>query len=384
MPNEEQWQVSAEAREHTRGNKPERSEAYRHAGLIGDNRLRRLMSVAATHYDPAGDPTKPGAVEGTKLYNMILQNESTETLTRAIHSQQPQTQSYFVGDPAARSDISGLKALKKMEDMIIRPAPIIYVFGEPGSGKTNISLLFSQLWKREHEGGEIGTNIRTLEQKDDWLPNYGTLNDWLGENIQEIDGGGQTRADDTNPKLFVFDEASSHASGRGKAGYEAGEKLGPLVYKIRKASAGIIIIGHDGKDVHPAIRTLATVVQRYRGEMKKATVWEDVKDRQGRGKIMELAGVPQTDWNYDDGEATSWSWDSPNATNEKLTQKEAQQQAIALAEEMTTEQVRQFAASMAAEDNGLSQEKVGELIGNASRGKPYSQQWVYKWMSELN
>lgn len=378
--NEEKWQVSAETREFTRGNKPEHPEAHRHAGLIGDDRLRRTLTAMATHYDPAhGDPAQ---VENTALYKMMLRNGATETLTRAIHGNQHQTQSYFVGDPGARSDISGLRAIHGLTDMIVRAAPIVYIFGEPGSGKTNFSLLLAQLWKREYEDAEIATNIRTLEQSDRWIPNYGALRSWLDENTTSIDGGGETRADDANPRLFIFDEASSHASGRGKSGAEAGAKLGPLVYKIRKANAGLIIIGHDGRDVHPSVRTLATVIQRYRGEVKRASIYEDVKDREGRGKIMELSGIPQTDWTYDDGEATSWSWGSNEAQTVTMTKAKAEKHAEDMAETMTTEQVRRFAAALDEQDNGLTQAQIGEVIGRAHRGEPYSQRWTSKWSAE--
>ena len=378
--NEEKWQVAAESREFTRGNKPEQPEPHRHAAIVGDDGLRRSLTAMATHYDPRDND--PATVEETKLYRMMLRNGATETLTRAVHGGQHQTQSYFVGDPGARSDISGLRAITRLQDMIVRAAPIVYIFGEPGSGKTNFSLLLGQLWKREYEDAEIATNIRTLEQSDRWIPSYGGLVEWLGENVESIEGGGETRAEDANPRLFIFDEASSHASGRGKAGAEAGEKLGPLVYKIRKANAGLIIIGHDGRDVHPAVRTLATVIQRYRGEVKRATVYEDVKNREGRGKIMDLAGIPQTDWNYDDGEATSWSWGSTQEETVTMTQAEAMQEAEDLASEMNTEQVRRFAAALTIQDNGLTQDDIGEVIGKVHRGEPYSQRWVSKWKRE--
>jgi energy-coupling factor transporter ATP-binding protein EcfA2 len=338
----------------------------------------------AERYDPqqvARDGEMlPAQVEDTRLYSMLLGYEATDTLNQAVHNGDSQTQSYFVGDPAARSDISGLAAIEQLRDIVCQMAPIVYIFGEPGSGKTSFSLLLSQLWKRAYPDGELASNIRTWEEADEWLPDYGSLRSWLDEQIDQMEEGGTTRAEDSNRRLFVFDEASSHASGRGSDGYEAGQKLGPLVYKIRKASCGLIIIGHDGKDVHPAVRTLATVVQRYRRELKRATLYEDVQNREGVGQIMELNGVPDTDYHYDDGEATSWSWES-----EQQRQQERQQEIREAAEDLQDQTVREMAARLAQDDScDLSFREIGEAIGEAHRGEPFAQSWVSKWADRVD
>lgn len=382
--NRADWQAAAESREWIRGNKPEDPEPYYHTGLVEDDRIRRILTRIQQAYDPDGDDELPGDVRETEIYRRLLRAGATESMTRAIYDGRPVAQSYMVGDPAARSDISGIKAIEELRTVILRSAPIVYIFGEPGSGKTNFALLLTQLWKREYGAdAEVGTNIRTWDESDRWIPNYGRLRNWLEQQIDNIEGGGETRAEDADPRLFVFDEASSHASGRGAQGAEAGEKLGPLVYKIRKANAGIIIIGHDGRDVHPAVRTLSTVVQRYRGEMKRATVWEDVKNREGRGKIMDLKGIPETDYSYDDGEATSWSWEDTRSVEDELVpESRAESMAVDIAEQMTTEQVRRFAAKLASGDYGLTQKEIGESIGEAYRGEKFSQDWVSKWKGE--
>jgi hypothetical protein len=62
-----------------------------------------------------------------------------------------------------------------------------------------------------------------LQEKDEWIPSYPDLMDWMKQDEEAVLNGGGTR------KLFIFDEASSHASGRGKDGYQAGQKLGPMV-----------------------------------------------------------------------------------------------------------------------------------------------------------
>jgi len=376
---------SAVAREHSRQNLEDRDpEEYPHAGVVGSHRVRRLLDALTDYYDPevaartveGTDPEQlPPRIEDTRLYEMLIGREATETLTRSIHNGDEQTQSYFAGAPDQTRDVSGLGAITELEEHVGRSAPIIYIFGEPGSGKTNFGLLLSQLWMREHPEGEIGSNIRTWQECDRWIPRYPELDEWLGENLEEMDSGGTTQAEDANHRLFVFDEASSHASGRGKQGYEAGKLLGPLIYKIRKTRAGLIIIGHDGRDVHPAVRTLATVVERNRGEVKKATLWEDVKDREGRGKIMDLSGIPETDYRYDDGEATSWSWDT-----EEEDEGVDIERVESMAEDMAEREVKKLGARLAAEDwIELTQEEIGRALGEAYRGEPFHQNTVSGW-----
>lgn len=378
--------VSAELRETVNGNKPQRLEAHKHTARAGDDLTRKLLSYLVTHYDPHVAAAQydeiepqdmPSQADACRLFRDVLGIEETETLSRAVHQGDVQTQSAAVGDPAAQSDISGLKAIQELIDLLAIPAPIIYIFGEPGSGKTNFALLLAQLWQREQgDDATIGSNIRTWEEADEWHPSYGSLRSRLDEQTKQLPEGGITAHEDASPYLFVFDEASSHASGRGEDGYEAGMKLGPLVYKIRKAQAGLVIIGHDGKDVHPAVRTLATVVERYRGEVKKATVYEDVVERQGRNEIMSLTGIPQTDMVYDDKEATSWEWhDEP--TEEDAIEARALEMAEDLAQEMTDDEREKYAYRMYTADwMDLSQMDVAKVFGR-------DQSWVSRVKDRL-
>lgn len=387
----EKWLAAASMREWTQGRgATDPDEVHPHVGLVDDQDVRRLLSTLAEHYSPeaaarsAGDDYSPedfpARVEQTKLWRTLLRRHATETGTKAVRSGDTQTQSYFVGDPGQRADVSGMQAIETIRDLVDRPAPILYIFGAPGSGKTNVGLLLAEVWSRVHDDGLLASNIRSWQEQDDWLPTYGALRAWLGEATEDIDGG-TTRREDARPRLFVFDEASSHASGRGGQGLETGKKLGPLVYQIRKSRAGLVIIGHDGRDVHPAVRTLATVVQKPRQEVKRATLWEDVKDREGRGLIDRLTGIPETSFTYDDGEATSWSWaEVEDEDDDRLTLDQAE----SMAEDMVEDEQRRLAAALSAADwLDLSNSEIGQVIGLAARGEPYDRTWVSKWKRRI-
>ena len=363
----ETWRAALHSREHVRGNKKHTPETYPHAGLVSDDRTRELLSHLADHYDPGEcDREMPARVTETRLWQSILGRSSTETLTGAVRESNGSTMSYFVGSPGSEADISGIKAIQKLRDIIGVEAPIIYIKGEPGSGKTNIALLLGQLWEREQDGEtEIASNIRSLQRQDRWIERYSELEQWAQQGVKELPDGGTTLKSDAPRRLYIFDEASSHAHGSGTEGYNAATLLGPLVKKIRKGNAGLIIIGHDGKDVAPSVRVLAKVVERYVENKKRATVYHSIRERQGVDEIVSLSGVPQTDWSYDDKEATRFIWDL------KDPEQETQDAARELADEMVESEHKRLAAEMFLSDqHSLSQREIGRLIGD------YSQSWV--------
>lgn len=373
---------AAAAREHARGQVSQSPDEQEHGPLIGKSRVRKLLTKMKEYYDPRiatetieGDhdvSEMPPTVEDTQLWNEIMHQESTETAARAVYQGRDETLSYISGAPQFSKDISGLSAIEELRDIMGRQAPLVYIFGPPGSGKTNFALLLAQLYKRKHETAILGSNIRSWEESDKWIPNYSTLDTWLSEAVIEQQDGQKRRDDDARNRLFVFDEASSHASGRGKQGYEAGQKLAPMVYQIRKSNAAAIIIGHDGKDVIPPVRELATVVQRFRGELKRAVLWQDVRNRQGEGKIAEITGIPETDYSYNDGEASYWEFDSADADEAK------QEDIEAAARDLEMETLRRLAARLVEADNDMFQSEIGEALGLAHKDEPFTQAWVAK------
>jgi hypothetical protein len=365
------WEAALEAREWVRGRKPDEPEPHSHAGLVDDEQVRDLLSHLANHYNPrAVDADMPANVEDTRLWNLLLSTASTETVQAAVREGRSSTLSFGVGDPARRSDVSGIKAIQQIEGVMDKEAPIVYLAGEPGSGKTNFALLLAQIWSRiqEREGRsyQLASNIRTWEEQDSWIERFSRLEEWATEYVEDLPDGGSTLRDGAPRKLYVFDEASSHAMGIGEQGYQTAMLLGPLVKKIRKGNAGLIIIGHDGKDVAPAVRVLAVFIRRYVENIKRATLYRNIRNRQGEDKIVDVRGVPQTDFTYDDKEATRFVWDLDGDLDDEVLDAAAD-----LAEDAIEDDRRRVAAQLYLNDSlDASQTDIARAMGD------YSQSWV--------
>jgi hypothetical protein len=308
--------TAAQFREYQEGHGQRQPDVHDHTGLVRDERVSRYLAVLSEVYDPGEHAERPEQLPGRAQELAVVQRmrrtAGTETAREALASGDMPTLKHLTGDAGQRADVSGLKAIEQLKATVTGPASMFYVWAEPGTGKTNFALLLAQLWKRER-GSEalLASNIRTLRETDEWVDPEGDVRSgWLssfGELEEWIQQDGDPLSNEQQPKLFIFDEASSSAGGSGSSGYETKQKMGPLAYKIRKYGGALIVIGHDGKDVHPLIRELGTAV--HKESKKAATFYDDVKNRKGVGEQLAVEGIPPTDYRYDDKEPTAWSWE---------------------------------------------------------------------------
>ncbi|WP_224268566.1 hypothetical protein [Haloprofundus salinisoli] len=304
----------AQYREHQDGYGVRDPDSYPFAGIVRDERVSRYMAVTASHYDPEAmnRPGKmPAEAKDLREMQQLQRIAATETARTALDAGDMPTLKHLTGDQQQRADVSGLKAIGKVDDLITGPAPVIVVLGEMGKGKTDFACLLGQRWL-EHQSQDalIGTNIQSLQEKkrwvddegdvqDGWIPNYGTLMEWVKQD-------GDPLCHSQRPKLFFGDEFSSAASGVGAQGYETRMKMAPLVYKIRKYGGCLIYIAHGERSIHPLLWRVGTIVKKV--SKKKAIVADSIKGGQIADIQFEIEGIPPTDWRFNTKEASSWSW----------------------------------------------------------------------------
>jgi hypothetical protein len=352
----------AQFREHIDGHGQRDPDAAPHAGIIQDGKVSRYLAVLDAVYDPAEWARRPAEMPGTsdRLSHVeeLRTVGATETGRTAIEGGDMPTLKLLTGDTNQRADISGIKAIGRVDELVGGPAPVLTVLGEMGAGKTEFAKLLGQRWSRLYPDGIVASNIRTLEKvdrwtdqagrdRDGWIANYPNLKEWLRQD-------GDPLQNDQTRKLFIADEMSSAASGTGKQGHQTRTKLGPLIFKIRKWGGSLIIIGHDESSIHPLAWRLGTIVKKE--AKKKATLWNRIRNGKLKDKVGDpIEGIPASDWGANDKEASSWSWTRATEEEPEISEEEVKRVAIYTA--------------IRAKEQGLSDRDAADYV-------PYSRTWV--------
>ena len=288
----------------------ENDAVHPHAAEVERPTTRRTLTAVRGAFERAerrgwikGGWPESGRIDDLRAVRAIRAHHATERSAEAIRAGDGKTLRAMIGSQEDPPDLSSLRTIQTIKDVLTGDAALTYVFGHMGNGKSFAASLFAEIWKSEMgERAEVASNTRTIDAAR-YLGTWGELQDWMIEDEEIVLAG------DARPKLFIFDEASSVASGRGKDGYEASTKLATMCYKIRKYGGMLIIIGHDGKDVHPAVREMC--VAFHKTGTKTGQFFRDVKNRKGHDPItdpLEGIPVPSPEWQPNTYDTANWSW----------------------------------------------------------------------------
>jgi len=291
-----------------------------HAGEVNRQSTRRFLTALENAYQRAArlgwiDSDWPEDVKDTDLYRSIRRNQDTEAFDNRVSEGDYAQLRAHTGSQRDEVDVSGWRDIERIREVVTERHLRLYIYGEPGNGKTRAGCLVARHWLEEMQENTassdldpvILTNIRSLAAQQDsciWVSNWPELQEMMSTEMDDI------LNETTRPFLFLFDEASSQAAGRGKKGHEASTKLATLVYKIRKYGGAIVSIGHDGKDLHPAVRELCIALEKT--DKKVARFYRSVKNRSGVDPITpEITGWPDSMWTPNDKDPAPWSWSDP-------------------------------------------------------------------------
>ncbi|NUC74775.1 hypothetical protein HTZ84_21160 [Haloterrigena sp. SYSU A558-1] len=258
------------------------------AGLL-DKEVIDFLVAFEENYQPQ-DLDDPHYAHETERYQRIVKKNVSKNLRRAIRDGDKEVIAHALGVVEQTTSISPIKLIERLRRWIVREAGVTYLAGHMGVGKTDFSLLLGEIWESNTEG-EVASNIKSCKQTKT-IVRQDDLTDWLES------GSGD--------KLFIFDEASSHATGYSHDASVVVKQLSSMIKLIRKNDGSIIIIGHTGKDLHPDIRRLADYVEKE--SKKELAVFETVEEAEGQDEKFDLDGIPPTSWTYDTKEASSWEW----------------------------------------------------------------------------
>jgi len=322
MTDEQDVYSAQQYREHQEDHGVRAPHSHEHGGITRDAKVSRYLSTVATHYDPmeADRPGEmPGHYEDLDETEDILGMEATETARKALENGDMADLKHLTGDQNEQADISGLKAIGKIDDVIDSPAPVVVVLGEMGAGKTDFSGLIGQRAASRADGEvKIASNIKTLkettewtdadgEKRDGWVPNFPLFKEWMEQDGDPVNNR-------QSVKIFIGDEFSVSAGGQGANGYQTATKLAKAIYLCRKYRVTLVLIAHGPKSVHPLAWRVGTIVKKL--SKKKAIIAERISNNQVADVTAELEGVPPTDWRFNTADTAPWSWSRSTDTDE--------------------------------------------------------------------
>jgi hypothetical protein len=273
--------LGGQTRELSKTDQKTQLEVFEEAGILDTEQAEFLQGIQRYNAD-AGE---------NKNYRRILKKNSSTNLRKAIKNSNLTLLSHFTGIQDNSVNMSQVEKYERLRNWIDRTAGITYIAGHMGTGKTDFAILLSQVWKQINSEGEVASNISS-HRASKTITSQADLLEWIQEDGE---------------KLFVFDEASSHASGYIKDKMKVEKYFSSLVKFIRKNQGKLIIIGHTGKDIHPDIRRLSNYIQKE--SKKEAKVYESVENGEGETQKFKLENIPACSEEFDTREESSWKWD---------------------------------------------------------------------------
>jgi hypothetical protein len=290
---------------------PDDLKAIRQAGILPPE-VSEILATVENHYDPQfmENPEEwPSRAENTEKYERILRRWTSKILSKAVHNGHDRVINRFLGIVEEETSIDGVQVMLRFIKWVSSEAGVFYLAGHMGTGKTDFGLLMLEVFHRNLEDSErgvkIATNIKSTAEHHDhveFIDNQPGLQGWLE------DGG--------EYKMFLFDEASSHASGYSGDASKVTRQFRSMIRLIRKNNGSMVIVGHDGKDLHPTVRELADYVEKQ--DKKDAAAFESVNDREGEDKKFDLSEIPETNLWYNTKEASTWEWASDGEDGKTL------------------------------------------------------------------
>jgi hypothetical protein len=337
----------------------DRGDVPRVGGLVRDEALRDHLGFAEHSYSKHSKSDEPEFWE-IRQAERLLRKGAGDTATTAVRNGNISQLSYIRGNLEHDNDISGLNAVRKLESWLCESeaAKLVYMVGHMGEGKSDFATQSFQVvnhyWNRVNQ--TIPDRVPVSELPDSMAREPETSNPWgiasqipesshmanveepqepfvslstktvrFGSNmdIKTPDGEPNVRlitdfddlvswaeGHDSDDELwFILDEASTHLTAQsGENAQVVAEVMGPFVKRMRKLGVSMIIIGHDGRDIAPAVRVLCDFVKKP--SKKHIEFYKSVEKRNPVGHMFELDGVPSTDWDFDTNDMAEWSWGS--------------------------------------------------------------------------
>jgi hypothetical protein len=161
------------------------------------------------------------------------------------------------------------------------PAPIIFVTGRMGKGKTDFSLLLCELALQNRWVKQVATNIRVFDSRFVHITSLPELSNWLKL--------------DRRKKLYVFDEASSNISRRTPM-TKLNRQIIDLAFKLRKYRGHLILVAVSRGVVDSTFEAIPDLVL---GEFQKLSKDKAILSTQLFDDAIIFHNIPRTTVQFD-------------------------------------------------------------------------------------
>ena len=223
-------------------------EAHPHAGLVPDADARELLNTLATAFDPDAHAGLD-SVEESELYQTVLRNEATDTLTDAVEAGNVSQMQYAVGMVNHEKDAESGSYRRWLHSTLVSEASVLFVTGGMGAGKTDWAFSGADEWHMVTRG-RIVTNVESAAKKNDHVEYVGTY-----EEVETL------FKESTDDFYLLIDETGQGLTGVGGDQQKA-QALARLLKLVRKGNAPagtkrcICFIGQTVTDLSRDLRRL--------------------------------------------------------------------------------------------------------------------------------
>jgi len=170
--------------------------------------------------------------------------------------------------------------IKLICDLFKYNAPIVFIIGRFGYGKTDFSLLIAETLLKYGVVKKVGTNIKVEHPNFDYITNVVYLKKWLVSSKAK--------------KLFILDEAGIHIDTRNPLS-RINREIRHLGFLLRKFRGKFIFVSQRAKDIEGTFRdTDIWLATFHKFSLKKALLISNIYD-----EPIIIENIPKTSIPYD-------------------------------------------------------------------------------------
>ena len=184
--------------------------------------------------------------------------------------------------------------VKVLEKLFGVPAPIIFVTGRMGKGKTDFCLLIGELALQNRWVNHVATNIKVFDDRFVHITSWAELENWLKL--------------DRKKKLYIFDEASSNISRRTPMA-QLNRRIVDLAFKLRKYRAHLLLAAVSRGLVDSTFETIPDLVL---GEFQKVSRETAILQSDLFDDLIIIRNIPPTTVKFDTYDIAPFSLTPPD------------------------------------------------------------------------